>query len=94
MGIADLAKGFEGRFFSKRRLNCGSTPAKYQRISTLTHTRAHTRARTATSTSIGTIALNKALIGGAPRYTTIKTVLISAAKPYQFAERLICNLPS
>lgn len=89
VGIADAAKDFEGRFFSKRRLDCGSTPAKYQRISTLTHTRAHTRARTA----IGATALNKPLIGGAPRYTTIKTVLISAAKPYQFTGRRICNLP-
>lgn len=86
VGIADAAKDFEGRFFSKRRLDCGSTPAKYQRISTLTHTRART--------VIGAIALNKALIGGAPRYTTIKTVLISAAKPYQFTARRICNLPS
>lgn len=94
VGIADAAKDFEGRFFSKRRLDCGSTPAKYQRISTLTHTGAHTRARTATSTAIGAIALNKPLIGGAPRYTTIKTVLISAAKPYQFTGRRICNLPS
>lgn len=98
VGIADAAKDFEGRFFSKRRLDCGSTPAKYQRIGRLTHTGAHTRARTrartATSTAIGAIALNKALIGGAPRYTTIKTVLISTAKPYQFTERRICNLPS
>jgi len=86
VGIADAAKDFEGRFFSKRRLDCGSTPAKYQRISTLTHTRART--------VIGAIALNKALIGGAPRYTTIKTVLISAAKPYQVTARRICNLPS
>lgn len=90
VGIANAARNFEGRFFSKRRLDCGSTPAKYQRIGRLTHTGAHTRARTA----IGAIALNKALIGGAPRYTTIKTVLISTAKPYQFTERRICNLPS
>ena len=74
VGIANAAKDFEERFFSKRRLDCGSTPAKYQRISTLTHTRAYTRAHTATSTSIGAIALKKPFIGGALRYTTIKTV--------------------